>query len=437
MRRRSVWLGVIGLSLAVLLTTAVGASARRTADPKAVSGTLNITVGLTLKASYEVIISNFERVYPNVTVQPRYLQGGPVTAATLGTEFQAGNAPDVVELPPGRVNIPSLLQYAQAGYLADLSKRPWAKRLPPWMKPLVTLNGKVHGWGTGPTAGPAVVYNKDLLRQLGLTVPKTFAQLLNVCRTIRQKPGNLIPLGLIGSIADADGAAALGIASSEVYGKDPNWNSKRARNKVTFQSTPGWRRSLQHIVDMKDAACFSPSVAADSIPTIVGEMATGQMVMMWFSDTGAGLLRAANPKLNLGIFVPPATTQAGTYMTVFPNNALSVNKKAQNMPAALAFVDFLAREKQDRLWANIGGRVSAYDYQRAFNPKIGATALDAVHQFAAPYAKAGKIRVTGQALWPSTDPFEAIARGVQGLLTGQKTVADVLKSADDAWPKPK
>src|SRR6266496_827433 len=79
MRRRSLWLGMIGLSLAVLLTTAVGASARRTADPKSVSGTLNITVGLTSKAAYQVIIANFERVYPNVTVQPTYLQGGPVT----------------------------------------------------------------------------------------------------------------------------------------------------------------------------------------------------------------------------------------------------------------------------------------------------------------------------------------------------------------------
>jgi raffinose/stachyose/melibiose transport system substrate-binding protein len=437
MRRRRFAFGAIGLSVAALLVTAVSASARPSA-PQApgtprVSGTLTITVGLTIKASYEQMLKNFAKAYPDVTVRPTYLQGGSVIAATLGTQFQAGNAPDVIELAPGRVNIPSILEYAKAGYLADLSKRPWAKRIATFAKPLVTLNGKVYGWVMAPTTGPVVVYNKGLFRRLGLTVPKTFAQLLGLCRSIRQKAPDDIPLGILGSISDARAAAAIGIASSEVYGKDPTWNAKRVRNAVTFQSTPGWRTSLQHIVDMKTATCFSPSVAADTIPTIVGQMAREVMPMMWFSDTGLGLLKLANPTLDLGIFVPPATTAAGTYMTVFPNSSIAVNKKAHNMAAAVAWVDFMARQGQDELFSRVAARESAYSYQRALNPKIGAKALDAVHQFAAPYATKGKIKVTGQAFWPTTASFTAFATGVQGLLTGQSTVDDVLKAADAAW----
>jgi raffinose/stachyose/melibiose transport system substrate-binding protein len=434
-RRRTFWLGAITLSAVVLLATAVGASARTSGAPE-ISGTLTLSTDLTVRRSWEILIANFERVYPNVDVNATFLQGGNVRGPAIATQFQAGNAPDVVMMGAGRVIVPSLLEYAQAGQLADLSNRPWAKRVPPWARPLVTYNGKVYGWLQRSIAGPIVVRNRDLFQNLGLTLPRTFPQLLNVCRTIRQKAPNLLPLGFIGALPDSRGAAVLHFASSEVYAKDPDWNAKRARGAVTFQSTPGWRTAVQRLVDMKNAGCFSPSVAQDSVQAVLGQMLSGQAVLLWFSDTGFAALRAANSRLNIDMFVPPAaSTQAASYMTVYPQDTLVVNQRAKNMPAALAFVDFMAREKQDRLFSTINGGVSPYDYQRAFNPRIGARALDELHQFASSFATAGRIRVTGHALWPSTDPFLAIGNAVQGLFTGQTTVDDVLRAADNAWPK--
>jgi raffinose/stachyose/melibiose transport system substrate-binding protein len=309
------------------------------------------------------------------------------------------------------------------------------KRIPPWVRPLVTVDGKVYGWMVRSIGSPVILYNEDLFQSMGLTVPRTFNQLLDLCRTIRQRSPNMVPLGAQGSNPDARGAMALAFASSSVYGSDPNWNAKRQRNAVTFQSTPGWRTAIQRIVDMKNAGCLSQSVASDTGPVARGAFAAGQSPMLWQSDGARAQLLLLNSKLNIDIFVPPAETQAATYMTLFPFDTLAINKRTKNLAAARAFVDFIAREKQNRLWSKVQNEQSPFDYQRAFNPKIGAKALDDIHQWAASFATAGKIRISGQATWPTTEPFVAIATQVQGLFTGQTTVDDVLRAADNAWPK--
>jgi raffinose/stachyose/melibiose transport system substrate-binding protein len=440
-KRQRFWLAAMGLSAAIGLATAAGASAWPRSSlvvpsrANAVSGTITFLTEAQVKRAWDILIPNFQRVYPNVEIKPTYILGGTARGTVMATQFQSGNAPDVVMLGAGRATAPSLIEYAQAGYLADLSTSPWAKRVPPWVKPLVTLKGKIYGWMQRSITAPIVIYNKDLYQSLGLRVPKTFAQFLGVCRTIRQKAPNLVPLGFIGALPDARGAMAFALASSEVYGKDPNWNVKRAQGKVTFQTTPGWHTAVQHIVDLKNAGCFSPSVAADSPTAVIGQMVTQQAVMLWQSDQGASLIKTTNPKLHIDMFVPPATTQAGTFMTVFPFDTLAVNKKSRNLAAARAFVDFIAREKQSRLFSKILGEESPFDYQRALNPKIGAKALDDIHQFAAPYVTKGKIRISGQSTFPSTGSYVAIATTVQGLFTGQSSVDDVLKAADDNWGK--
>jgi raffinose/stachyose/melibiose transport system substrate-binding protein len=145
------------------------------------------------------------------------------------------------------------------------------------------------------------------------------------------------------------------------------------------------------------------------------------------------LIRALNPKLAFDQFVFPADTQAGTRMTVFTSDTLVVNSRSSNLPAARAFVDFIARQKQNTLLCKVVGCVAAYDYARVLNPNIGAKGLDADHAAFAPYV--GKIVIAGSTTWPSTAPLIAMGQVAQGLLTGQKTVDDVLKAADDAWPK--
>ena len=260
MGTRRFWLVAVGLAgMVVILAASVGASTHRSAGPK-VSGTVNFFSELSTDRAWAILVPNFNRVYPDIKVD----RENPASAqrlAVLSTRLQAGNAPDVFMVYAGRASAPSVLEYARAGYLQDLSKRPWAKRLPAWVKPLVSVNGKIYGLPQRTIVGPAINYNEDIFNQLGVKVPTTFAQWLQLCRTIRQKAPNITPLAYTGANLNADGAMPIGFATSTVYGKVPNWNDKRARNQVTFQGTPGWQQAVQRIFDLKNAGCFSPGVA--------------------------------------------------------------------------------------------------------------------------------------------------------------------------------
>jgi raffinose/stachyose/melibiose transport system substrate-binding protein len=299
---------------------------------------------------------------------------------------------------------------------------------------MVSVRGKTYGFlqrGTLVT----VNYNRGLFRSMGLKVPTTFSELLKVCGTIREKAPNLTPMTLNGTIPDALGFNLIGFASSEVYGIDARWNAKREHNKVTFASSKGWRTALNRFVQMKNARCFAPDVAATTPQGAWAQMASGQAVMLFANEQSVGQIKALNAQADIGQFVPPGTTQKRTQLTVVPFQALSVNAKAKNPVAARAFVDYMASRPASVQFTKLLGEQPPYDYQRALNRKIGAKALDADHKFAAPFATAGKIQVAGNALWPTTNVFVAIQQGVQGMLTGQSTPAGILRNADAAWPK--
>jgi ABC-type glycerol-3-phosphate transport system substrate-binding protein len=126
-------------------------------------------------------------------------------------------------------------------------------------------------------------------------------------------------------------------------------------------------------------------------------------------------------------------TAAQTRLWVLPIDTLVVSKASKNAAASRAFVDFVAREKQNALYSKIRGEVAPYDYQKVLNPKIGAKALPDTHQVFVPYVKA--THVGDSAVWPSSAIAATFATAMQGLFTGQRTVDDVLKAVDESWPK--
>ena len=60
--------------------------------------------------------------------------------------------------------------------LVDLTNDPALKDTDPSFLPAVTQNGKVYGAPWGTAMGGGILYNKDVYSQLGLSVPKTWAE---------------------------------------------------------------------------------------------------------------------------------------------------------------------------------------------------------------------------------------------------------------------
>src|SRR5919204_624224 len=109
--------------------------------------------------SFQVLIANFERVYPNIKVEATYAPGNAAWYRLETTELAAGNAPDLLGTNPGCGPPVSVCVLAKAGDLAPLVQEPWLK----WSLPLVTSLGK---YGPGlyafePTLNPWGIFTND------------------------------------------------------------------------------------------------------------------------------------------------------------------------------------------------------------------------------------------------------------------------------------
>jgi raffinose/stachyose/melibiose transport system substrate-binding protein len=402
------------------------AAKRQQTKPHQDSVTLNVVSVDAVSFGAQIMKGNFERVYPDIKINLQILSIGPM-GTLYATTFRAGNPPDVSYFVPGRGALYSPLNYADAGYLVDLAGRPLEKRIP---QPLLvgTKTGK-HLWGyTTGLAVYGVMYSIDMFKQLGVTVPTTFAQWLDTCRKI--SAAGKIPI----AAAIGDGRAApimLTLAANDVYAANPNWNAERAHGKVSFANS-GWRKAFEQLVQMKDAKCFSPGTVGTGSVVPASQFATGDAASYVAQTAGFSLWLSINPKLNFGMFPIPAEKPADQRLLLNPTDSWSVSSATTGATrdAALKFIDFIARPKQtDTMNKAIGELLSG--------PQLKTLAVGPDQprlRSVAPLLKR-KNTINQTIIWPNPLVLPALNAGMVGLFTGQKTIDQALADMDAAFNK--
>jgi raffinose/stachyose/melibiose transport system substrate-binding protein len=401
---------------------ALGAGASDARPTRSDQVTLTMLANVNKQPAYDVLIPNFERVYPNITIDISY---APVPSQLEPVELAAGTAPDLLVTQPGSGSTISVPTLAEAGDLAPLIRKPWVN----WSLPSMISADK---YGAGlfaftPAMSPFGVFtNDDLLKKLGLQVPQTFPELLDLCRkaAAARTVAVLFPGGSAATVLYLIDDLAIGT----VYGEDKHWVSEQRAGAVRFESSEGWHRALQMLVDMESAGCFEPGAAATTTAAMIGQFAQGQALMALGLSGNKGLIDAADPQFSYSFHAFPNSADVGQTLTeVSPGDSVSVNahSSAQNQVAAQLFIDFIARPKQDALYAQTTGFVTQYELlHRQF---AGFMAADA------PLLGAGRYLLSPHYFWWNPSVGLADEQDAIGLLTGQETIDDVLNAMDAAW----
>lgn len=411
-------IGLLACVAAALVVGLPGASAKPTEVV-----TLRLMWATALQGATDIMIKNFERVYPDIKIDVQYLAPSAIEPLLL-TQFKAGSAPDLFFIKAGRIRSNGVWPMAEAGYLLDLGGSKWEKRVYPPMKPFVKWNGKTYSWPMG-VIPYGVLYNVDLFNQLGLKVPTRFSEVLAMCRKINA--AGKIPF--IQGFNDSGTTSIVShiLVANDVWSVDAKWNEKRLKKQVTFATSPGWRTLFQSVLDLKNADCFQTGAAGSSRAQIYARMANGEAVMTMEAASDIPNILAVNPNIHMKMMnLPPADPKNAT-LSLITTPLISGNANTKYPAQVRTFIAFLAREQQSALYARVSQSLSSLQIKKLQLPdwmKPNLTAL----------MKAGKFADQNEAAWPVATVWDTgIAASIQGLITGQLTVDDALAKADQLW----
>jgi len=194
---------------------------------------------------------------------------------------------------------------------------------------------------------------------------------------------------------------------------------------VSFDGTAGWHQALQEFVDMNKAGCFEPGVAAaDGLALF----AQGQGLMYIGPSAHAGVIDAAGPRFSYTFRPFPAATapeQPLAFLELNPGVGVNARSSAQNQAAAQTFVDFVARPKEDALYARVTGGLTQFEFLKGQIPAF-------MSDFAAIF-KDGEYVPAPSLAWWNPDVWGALTTDGIGLITGQETPDSILQAMDAAW----
>lgn len=339
------------------------------------------------------------------------------------TQLQAGTAGDLMVLAPGTGQDISVIPIAEEGFLEPLGDVTRGI-VPAGTEVQYEVDGEVFAQPTG-LMPVGFVFNGGAAAEVGIDAfPETFEDLIDSCGTARD--GGKVFTALAGAAAPNTGMLGMNLAAARVYGENPDWNTDRADGKTTFADS-GWVDALEAVVEMNDNGCFQDGAAGSGFDAITNGVVSGTALSGVVPGSAATSMNAAKEGLGATVQAFPAPKGGTTTLYASANYAFGLHAKASDGAKASAkqFLEWMAEPAQAIKFAELYGMI----------PITGADADNLLE----PYKPVSELVASGSytgmpnAFWPNPGVYDALSSGVQALLTGQKTPAEVAAAMDAAW----
>lgn len=390
-------------------------------DDARVEFSLSYQAANALESPYETLAEQYMKENPNVsiTLNP---QPNDTYVRTLNTQLQAGNASDLIQTAPGLGQGNSVVHLGGEGFLEPLSDES-AKLIPAGSESLFGADGEVYGQPVDLTV-TGIVFAQSSAESAGVAgFPADYDAMLETCATLAADGKSLIALA--GSAPPNTGMTAMSISASRVYAAEPDWNERRAAGEVTFADSEGWQSTLETIVELHEEGCFQTGAEAGGFDAITNGLGQSLSFSAFVPSATAKELMQAVPDSVFSVNAFPVEAGGTPYILASANYALSINSSSEKKSEVQDYLEWLAQPKQSALFAETSGAL----------PVTGAEGLDLAETIYAPVADLleGEFAPLPNNMWPNSAVYDELGVGVQGLLTGQRTVQQVLAAMDAAW----
>jgi raffinose/stachyose/melibiose transport system substrate-binding protein len=327
-----------------LLLTAAASSALTFACPAfAAEVTLNFLVDnapSTVKAA-EQLAADFTAKNPDIKIEIESRPGGSEGDNIIKTRLATGELGDVFLYNSG--SLFNALNPQQN--LVDLTDEPFEKDVMDNFKAVVSVDGHVYGAPVQTAMGGGVLYNKKIYADLGLKVPKTWAEFMKNNEAIKAK-GGIAPV--IQTFRETWTSQLFFLGDFyNVETADPGFAKNYTANKAKFATSDIARKGFEHQAEVFKAGYLNEDFASASFEDGLRMVSTGKGAHYPMLTFAIGTL-AENYKDNIqdvGFFAIPGDDASKNGLTAWMANSVYIPSASEHPEEAKKFVAFIASKE--------------------------------------------------------------------------------------------
>ncbi|OXM83780.1 ABC transporter substrate-binding protein [Paenibacillus rigui] len=222
----------------------------------------------------------------------------------------------------------------------DLTKEPFMANLLDSYKETVTSGGKIFGVPGGSSNVGGILYNKKVYAELGLTIPKTWAEFIANSDKIKAAGKTAV----IGSYKTTWTSQLFVLANQyNVQSQSPTFAQDYTASKAKYATTPAALRGFEMTGEVFKKGYYNKDFLATTYDTALKMLAegTGVQYPMLTSAIDALAQNYPDKQKDIGVFPIPSDNPSVNGLTVWMPNSYYINKKSKNVEAAKKFIEFL------------------------------------------------------------------------------------------------
>jgi raffinose/stachyose/melibiose transport system substrate-binding protein len=374
------------------------------------------------KDPYATVVAAFNASQNKYVVKLESKGGAQIYGQALNTAIQAKALPDIFVVEPGVGQLQSVLPLADAGIVRSLNDTNAPKSNPVTDRQFMNKGPTTYAAAFAvEVTGPVV--NTTAMKKDGVVWPRTFDRLLTECRAAVARGKSFFYLA--GSQFGNNGLMAQQMLVSSLYGKDPNWNRKRIAGTVKFATDARWKDTLGKVKQMIDAGCFQSGAQAGSFPGITQNVFPGRVYAVFVPGGTARDYRTQSGQ-QFDVYPMPMTNNTSDQRILYGvSYAAAINASTKNVEGAKAFINYITSPEGQRVFVAVSGSLftdGSFNANRT--PWFRPVANLVTTKKGLPSPTRG---------WVDPAVYNRLGTGIQGMLTGQATVDQVLQNMDSVW----
>ncbi|MCM3160800.1 ABC transporter substrate-binding protein [Metabacillus litoralis] len=294
----------------------------------------------------KAIAEAFEEKY-NIKTEFETRPGGSEGDNLVKTRLATGEMTDLIFYNSG-----SLLQALNPEQnFVDLTNEPYMEKILDDFKGSVSVDDKVYGIPATPTQAGGWLYNKKVYEELGLSIPKTWNELMENNEKI--KAAGKTPV--IGAFKDTWTSQLILLSDNyNVLAQNPNFPEELTANKAKFATTPEALRSFEKLEEVYEKGYFNEDFLATTYDAGMKMLAEGTGAHYPMLTQSLTVLATNFPDQiqDIGFFAQPSDNADQNGITIWMPMAIYLNKNSEHIDAAKKWMEFYVSQEGVNLYTS-------------------------------------------------------------------------------------